>query len=801
MPFGVFGIQFDLPEFFLGILLGIIITVLILRARPIVKFAREWISTGGKTVKLALTAPNDERYRQDLLFRLDNLHLTNNIFSLRQILIPPRLLVMRPATDPLEEDAHFDRYYSVLPTLPDWNTLAASFQPPSIQLSYLLKSNSNVLITGALGSGKSIALAYIAIAALTSSQFQEEEEKRLPIFVHAADLDMSTDTINEPLNALTAAACMTASPQVARFLPGYLKTRLDHGRAIILLDGLDELPIRELEPIAKWLTALLGFYPQHQVIAAGPPRGYDGIQKAGLFPVPIAPWNKHDVEKFMDRWANAWQTYVQSTLPKDSIADVDPVLLNAWLRASRVSYDPLEITLKIWASYVGDIQGPSLEECLDAFVERVLSPNERHAAQAIATYWIRKRQSTLPASALEKRTPLQKLVKANVLHRRSGGQVGFFNPSVGAYLAASGFSLEKTIQYDPLDSWEPSRSTARHYASQVDLTEYILKSAKRDNKPLFTALFTFVSWLRSAPEEIAWRDTVLGPFAKLVQDKSQAYGFRLRIIHSIVNAGEKAAKPLFLRMLQSNSHKCRILGALGLGGLQLEDSVDDIIAKIQIEEVLDVRFTCFLSLAAIGSTKAISSLGRYLIDGDENDQLFAAEALASNPGEGIPLLKEALEMDKVGVRRAAVYGLARVPGDEVDSLLLNVQMEDDQAIVRNAASDVIEQREAPDWKLSPPAEDIASLPWLLKFAAEAGVGVTPGKGANEILRRALFNGSEDQKIASLEAMAWSGGQEFAMEISQAYEFDNSDIHDAAFEALWRLEAAGSEPTSVTEESA
>ncbi|MCK5316816.1 MAG: HEAT repeat domain-containing protein, partial [Anaerolineales bacterium] len=169
-----------------------------------------------------------------------------------------------------------------------------------------------------------------------------------------------------------------------------------------------------------------------------------------------------------------------------------------------------------------------------------------------------------------------------------------------------------------------------------------------------------------------------------------------------------------------------------------------------------------------------------------------AEALACNPDEGYAMLRDAMEMENLLTRRAAVFGLARVPEAWAIEILESVHLDDDQWVVRGAAAEVLERHRNPPWKIHPPIDDLSTLPWLQAFAEKEGLAVAPGRAALEMLRRALNKGSDDEQIAALEAIIWAGGEELAMELFQALRSPEPHLRDAAYEALWQLRASGVE---------
>jgi HEAT repeat protein len=798
MPFGIFGARFDVQEFILGLILGFLLYTLVRRSKPAFLTFLEWFRNRGEAVIESFTSSSEEPYFQELHFNLDRLHLANPLFPFREIIIPPRILLPTEATDPLSEEQSEELYPTILPTLPDWKALESVYQSPTLPITHLLDSGENVLITGDLGTGKTSALIYLAYQCAARISKDPKGNHKLPIFLHAADLDLSRRATKDPLTVIVETIRKTSSIGLVGFLTRYLRLHLQDSPALVLLDGLDELTDEEILPVQHWLGQLRSKYPQHQVIAACAPRGYNGIFKVGLFPVSIAPWSNYDLDVYLNKWTNAWQTHVVPILPKDHVGEIDPVLINSWLRVARVGYNPLEVTVKTWSFYVGDTQGPSLENALQAYIKRILSPNEQHAAQAIAYLWIRSRESTLAPSAIDKRLPLQDLINANILLKQYNERLRFSNPNIGTFLAAGGMLLARKISFNPQDNWEPCRAALRTFAAIGDASNLVDRNLKTTDDQLASSLLACASWLPRSKPDVPWRNRVLSLLAKNIQDDLRPYGLRLRILHALIASNEQPAKALFKRLLQSNSTDSRVLGIIGMGGLRNHECINDLQLLVQNESNQKIRFAACIALAAIGNTEALEVLGKFLLSGDDTSQLCASQALASHPGEGVPMLKEALEMKDVRVRRAAVFGLGRAQSDEVIQILEKVQLEDSQAIVKNAATDILENRRSPKVKLSFPAEDIASLSWLIAYAAESGFGVTPGKGALEMLRRVLVSGNQLQKIAALETVGFFHASDLSLETTQALKAEDSLIRHAAYEALWRLKAPKTLMSSVKE---
>ncbi len=178
--------------------------------------------------------------------------------------------------------------------------------------------------------------------------------------------------------------------------------------------------------------------------------------EAGLAPVPLAPWSEHEHRLFLSRWGAGWQKYVLPGLPKNRIGELDPALISGWLLGSIRTLTPLEATLRVWAAYAGDARGGTTADCIEAYLARFLSPDERQVTEVVGMTWIKERTGCLPERLLARGTPVSDLIDAGVLARRFGARVTFAQPALGSYLAARGFVQASLPDSALLEAWPPA---------------------------------------------------------------------------------------------------------------------------------------------------------------------------------------------------------------------------------------------------------------------------------------------------------------------------------------------------------
>ncbi|MGD8605303.1 MAG: HEAT repeat domain-containing protein, partial [Anaerolineales bacterium] len=782
---------FDFGEFAIGIILGLIIGISFFKLAPWWNEIAERIQAQIDKLNINVAAGAREKYRLEVLIRAQTMHLARVLFALDEIAVEPTVLAPPYPTDPLDSEPAPETTLAVVPNLLDWTYLSGVYQSPSIPIGHALDTGANILIVGQPGIGKSTALAYTASMIANHDPAIGKASEKTPVFIHAADLGLHREGGSDPLKDLVAAVQLNLSPNVGSRMSNYLQSRLGRGVVLLILDGLDEYPIQEMKIFSHWLETFQQKYPGNQILAAGPDWGFDGLVQAGMTPLALAPWSEQDLRTFLKRWELSWQEHIVPTLSKKKLSDIDPALLSGWLMTSARGLTPLEATLLTWAAYTGDIRGGKATDSIEAYLNRMLSNDEQKGAEEAAFDWIKEGIGPVPERVV-RRAPVNDLIEAGIMLRHADNVISFTQPSIGAYLAALGMlSYEFPEEFLLSDQvFGPLEQTLQYFAAMGDISDLVQKRVNERNDPLRTALLASARYLRDGPKKAPWRTQLLRELANIASSSDRSYGLRLRSVHALAYANEPTVNVLFQRLLKMDHPSNRILGALGLGGLRDGTSVELLSQISHGDQSLLVRQAACLALAAIGSEPALETLGRHLLQGEEQMRLCAAEALAIHPDEGFAMLREAIDLEHVLTRRAAVFGLLRVHARWARDILHTLQVEDDQWVVRGAASEAIERLHQTPWKIPQPINEVADLPWLVAFAGREGYGVAPGRAGIEMVRRALLKGNDEEKIAAIETIAWATIDDLGPELNQALYSPEAHLRDVAFETLWFLTSAG-----------
>jgi HEAT repeat protein len=246
---------------------------------------------------------------------------------------------------------------------------------------------------------------------------------------------------------------------------------------------------------------------------------------------------------------------------------------------------------------------------------------------------------------------------------------------------------------------------------------------------------------------------------------------------------------LFKQALASPDPFARRIAVLGLGALGDATAIPAM-AKLFTDPYLDVRWAAALALANIGTEAAVQTLKQGLLMGDDGVKQACAQALGRHPELGHPVLKETIANPDLGVRRATLYGLAEVGEEWANKSIEDAQRNEQEWYVRNAANELYARIQEPPDRRPKPYLQPEAQGWLVAWAAQKGMAVPPGKGAIEVLNRALKEGDEPARIAAAEALARLNDPLAARELYAALRDPSRPlVRDAAFRALAHLSAA------------
>jgi len=832
----MFKFAIDPFSFFIGFIAASVFWWLVARARPLWDEMLAGIKEQQEVAQARKTNSVEENHRRITLRRAQGMHLAAPLFALDEILQEPLLLAPPQIVEPGTPLKFEDVISQTLPYLPAWPEIAAAYHAQTITLPQALSGNTNIVIIGQPGVGKTVSLAHIASLAANRSEKMEALKNAVPFFFHVANLKLPIADPKDALAPLIEAASEYAPILDLGRLPLFFQNTFTNGEALLLIDGFDEIAPESQQIVTDYFKIILQNYPKTRIVTTGAPEYLDGLVALGFAPLTLMTWSARDNDKFINQWGELWsRTVALEAWAQTGPEQVDPLLLNVWLSADNVNLSPFELTLKAWGAYAGDSLGPHVLEAIATHIRRIAPANTPLAAletlamqvvvnvqpifdPRIARAWVKSfevveetvegESTEQPAEETTDGTKVRKGKKAEkVVATPSSGLLGkmaasgllvtypnnkmrFAHPVFAGYLAGRAlmnYSAEETILNQP--DWSGKYLAMRYFAAHGDASRLVQALLEFSRLPMHRPLFAAARWLRDAPRNAPWRGKLFGTLAALLQTEGVPLNLRGQAMAAFFVSNDPSAMTLFRQFSTTLKFELVHLSALGSGAMRDPKAVQN------LEQVMNVpsqpvRHAACMALVAIGTNEALETVAHTLLNGDENIRRAAAEALANDSGEGHAMLREGITISDILLRRAAAYGLGRVNEPWAIDILKKIQIEDDQWVVRNAATEVLDSKtsagsRAPR-KLKAPSES----PWLIEFAAKQGMGISPGVPATDILLLALKSEDSNTRLAALPYLKFTPNEGVITQLYAAMYADDPELREGAYNILWELGTSG-----------
>jgi HEAT repeat protein len=833
----------DPLSFAIGFVVGIVFAWLLGRVRPLFAQLRESAKEKRQVAQTRRTTGLEDNHRRITLRRAQGMHLASALFSLDEILQEPRLIAPPPRVEPGVVGIQEDIISQTLPYMPAWPELAATYRAPTLGVAEAIAGGSNIVIVGAAGTGKTVALAYLAsLTANLKVKLQADAElEAVPYLYHVADLQLPFDASRDPVNIIMNAASEHAPLFDLRRLPGYIQQTFKNGQALILIDGFDELDPEGQRNVVDWFKNLLQAYPKIRIVTTGCVDQLNGLISLGFNPLALIGWDAPKTAHFIQQWGELWsQTVALEAWAQTGPEQVDPILLNTWLGSDNSNLSPLELTLKVWAAYAGDSLGPRVLDAIATHVRRIapsgtpVAALELLAMQVVLTCqpvfdprqarsWVKQYdiiedkpvegaetdaetaegEESLPAASEKIKIKkskarevapsyglLSKMVDSGLLVSHLNNRMRFLHPVLNGYLAGQAIGdNDANTKLLALPEWDGKTLSLRYLAARGDASAVANALLTESDLPLHTHTFTVARWLRDAPREAGWRSKIFASLLAILQAEGQPLGLRGQAMAAFVTSGDPGAATLFRQLLSSRSFELIPLAALGSGALKDVKAIDALEELMQAP-VGAVRRAVCIALVAIGTDKSLEGVARALLQGDEELRRAAAEALANDPGEGHAMLKEGATLEDIMLRRAVVHGLSRVGQAWAVETLQRMQVEDDQWAVRNLANQYLEQMQNIDPRVPHQLMTPSESPWLIEFAGKQKMGVPRGGPATDILLSAFKLGDTEERLAALPYLKRVPNEGIISALYHAMYGEDPEVREASYYVIKEISADG-----------
>ena len=632
-----------------------------------------------------------------------------------------------------------------------------------------------------------------------------------PIYVDIAaislDLNLYGLTV-DPAEPVVKAFQQNVSLITAQTSPPLMYDSLTRGDALVLIDGFESLPNAEQKRVYQWLSNFLEHYGHNRVIVTGPMYGFDSLIHLGFTPVFVKPKAADENELLVEHWIDAWNARAgdtkrrrdksTSTVPKEKRAELFDDILHR---------QPFELSLKTIATLLGNVKHDGFRGWYERYTREFLPDGDysmpilREIAQLMLQRDIVLKQEQiveivtnhlLPVGAEEPLANIEaftkQLIDSGLMLRGAGDTVYFRHEHLRDYFAAEVMINDMTPQQiAELGDQEQWHYAMRVAASSADLTGAVGKKLSSTTDILFSNLLSIASWLPDAPQDASWRAEILKRITAVLLAPSQYMTLRARAMAALIASRDPNLVPIFRQAVRSGVPTVRRLGCLGLGALRAEDAVADL-RPMLVDDDRDVQIAAGLALGTIATEPALEIMVQGLLQGSEGLRQVIAQSLAGIPNEGHNILRDAAEHEDMLVRRASVFGLARIPANWSLIALYQIMTNDEQWYVRSAAEDNFfiarnPEREGP--RRQPHAHEI---PWLFLWAQNVGVeGVTQPEQVQDLLIQVLRDKRSKLRALAAECIGRIGLVKGIKPLYAMLMDQEPSVRTAAYESLCLLE--------------
>lgn len=642
-------------------------------------------------------------------------------------------------------------------------------------------------------------------------------KKFFPVFFHIGDIDLDLNLYGievDPAEPIIHAFQQYMTLVTGQAAPPVVYQQLGQGNCLVLIDGFDDLFPGDQAKAYMWLKHFMETYGHNRIVITGPATGYDPLLQLGFTPTFIKPWSPREIDSSIQRWIQVWPAVSgaqqSKNKKKSEITRIDDKVRTRLVSDNR-NRTPLEITLKTYAALAGDEQELGRRGWFERYVRNYI-PAEitqspiilREMAMVMQDKGLLLNEEQMTSIASNHLTDAQDkpitnidqfvkgLISGGLLVKRAGNAYGFRHPLIMGYLGGERLikdMRQRLAEVASQPNWQYSIGFA---AAELDLTTAVYQKLSSPPDLMFSNLFAVVRWLPDASSSASWRGEILKRLGAALLAVSQYPTIRERAVAALIASRDKNILFILRQAIRNADPVIRKLACVSMGAFGDSDVLKDL-RPMLVDDDTDVQLSAGLALGAIADDMALEYMVEGLLQGEEPLRQAVAEALAAVPGPGHDVLRDAIDHDDMMVRRAAAFGLARIPTTWALVGLYRAMLEDGQWYVRSAAERAFAMARAPERTGPRSFPRVEQLSWLSTYAAELGEGVPEGDKARQLVVRALQEGQSPRRMRAAYTLGQVGGLGGLKPLYMALMDKDEKVRLAAYEALSTVQMRATAP--------
>jgi HEAT repeat protein/energy-coupling factor transporter ATP-binding protein EcfA2 len=804
----------DAYSFIAGILFGMLLYFLVIEKKIIHHIVRISKNIYDRISASANLDKAESLVERAIFDKAQENHLLSAIAPLEDILVPPQLLFPPKYLYPDFYTTTSSLITQFFPYVPDWPEFSAQFPVDKIDYSLLSNINAKTLITGHPGSGKTTLLSALAIHII-----QDRKNDTLPLYLSAKSIMPLLEKETDVLDLLSAAFAEENPLITSNQIFFILKDKLNDKKVILLVDDADHMHPDEIDILFEFLAKAETDLNLSKIVVATNPNAIGKGLAKHFFPLTLASWSATEQADYLSTIQLTWDDCrFPNTHGKSD--HLQSAILTKWIHDDTLYNSPFNLTVRAWLLNSGSPLGFNIFDYLINAVELHAIPiSELKNISLFAFALIKSKRSTLAVS------------EANELLAKSEKSYEYLNPFSQTELAESANSMTEVhengfkglleasiitidsfdrlsftspiwagffanlIQCDDIQNWYSNDYLNWSYANEFMRFATINNVAERWYEILFRKETPFpfnnthlklARFLSDLSFDHPVRNGLLKWIAKSAFQTKLPPAERAQLFAALLLSRDPSVPKLLLEFQGMPNADIRFLSTLTYAGFSNINTFNAFIEQLSDDDQ-NVRNAASLAFYSLNSKKSIDFLIDILLQGDEYMKQTAAESIAFIDTIKKELLSEAITSEDLLIRRAAVYGLSRITEQWSLDILSRVAIEDGQWIVRNAATQVVENQDVFRTNLIPVLPHPSNAPWLISFASKLGKGIPKSGFVKDILITALENGNVDEKISAMNYLRVIPDADVIKTLLPLVAHKNRSIQQASAIALWYIE--------------
>ncbi len=727
-----------------------------------------------------------EAVYRDAYNRAQRNHLASSLCSLDQILIEPYLLVPPLYNFGTEKTLIESEVATIVPYTPDFPLISRNYAVPKIKLIEALQGGANIVVTGLPGMGKTVALADLASQIARKDPDCKKILDKIPFYFHIYDSDILEKPSQSILDVVFKSISKNLPSSIVPRLAKFIKSEFESANVLLIIDGLDELSKQNFEQFTDFLDTTMKSFPNTQIVLTASPYYVGHLLDLGFINLSIAAHSKENSETLLSKWINLWYQQLFS-LNSDHPFQLKEKLISNWAVTNLRLLSPLEITLFIWGALSGDLRGEgSLSIYESQFIRIFGNDYDPEKLSEFSSEFIKQNSNEI-SQKNKFADIIRALLDAGIIRNNFSGNISFNHlDCLGFLISLAQVNLIQPPNFNDLVE-NPLLNAYFSFVSARDAQNMWVEDLLiLEKPPIYSNIFVIAPWLRHTHQKCSWRNFFLKRLLQFAQNKSLSFGIRLRFLSAILFANDASTNNLIKQLLSQSDQQMKELTLLALGtGNDTEVFLNDLINLLESNDIKTQKYSA-MNLAIIENQNALHALAKKLLAGDETLRRIIAEILALKQGQGVDIIKDAITIDDILVRRAAIFGLVRINEVWALELIQKLSYEDSQWVIRNIASQALEYLNSDNPYIPQRKKPIIENEWLIKFASQKNLGVSSETSITPLLVQGLEDDNPENNFNAINFVTSLDDDDLVTEIYRTINSENLILSDKAFETCWRI---------------